>query len=610
MSSPNAISSLSNAIGGAGADSDPMHLAACAAAASAAPSQIDVLEARLAALKREAKIAELEAQLATIKGGGASAPPAASSAVGLVIPTKGVAAPPINLTLMLDISGSMGIAAGEGEQKVFSRLDLARRAALLAAYMMREGDTLTIITFSTDAEIFLPPTPMTAANKERVKTLLTSLGPGGSTNLSAGLRKAFTIPDAHILILTDGEADAGQTVGVLSEVIRTANYRGTLSTVGFTYASKSDILSTLAALGRGSFGFVSSSDMLMTVILNWISRHLANEPIQAPSAAVGAYIAVLKAAYGHAMRGDYRAARDAIEAFRVTLPAGSIFLKDIEGEVGLAMSGEEPFRKWGCHHFLALISSHEQQHCGNFKDPSVQPYITPRFKAIQEEGVRVFEALPPLVGSHAVSAAHAAATALSGYAASAVYLNPYGGCFGKDAYVTRKLPGEAAWEVVSFEELQPGDEILSGSGHAVVHKIIEYHVPFGSMEMTLVNKAFHITPWHPLLYGGIWSSPAKIGEFSTHVIPMEKVYNLLLVDTHTVLVRGKEVAGPMICCTLAHGLTGPVIEHPYFGTDAVVKDLMAHPTWQTDRVIYTNPEWIVDPKTGLVNATVDNGLKN
>lgn len=595
MSSSNAISSLSNAISGAGdppVDSDPLPLAACAAAASAAPPSKAALEARLASLQREAEIASLKAQLAALEGGGAAsaAPPAAPSAVVAAVPTKAMAASTTSITLVIDISGSMN-TAGEGEQNVFSRLDLARRAALLAAYMMREGDTLTIIIFGSDAQVLLPPTQMTAANKERTRTLLDSLRPGGSTNLLAGLRKAFTVASgANILVLTDGEADNSSFE--LQAEIRRADYHGTLSTVGFTYASRSDVLSTLAALGRGSFGFVSSSDMLMTVILNWTSRHLANEPIQAPSADVSAYIAVLKTAYSHATRGDYRAARDAIEAFRVTLPATSIFLEDIGGEVGLAVSSATTFQKWGSHHLLALISSHEQQHCGNFKDPSVQPYITPRFKAIQEEGVRVFEALPPLVGSHAVSAAHAAATALSGYAASAVYYNSSGGCFHGNTPITL-----ADGSTLPIRDLRRGMEVMTPTGPTTVKYAIKYCVPSGSMDMTQVNDTLMITPYHPIQKDGAWVFPHD--HFPTSSVALDAVYNLVLDTKHHVLV------GDVVCCTLGHGEKGPVIEHPYFGTDAVVKDLEEHLTPGDDLIVYLNPYWVIDSDTGLICKTVD-----
>jgi hypothetical protein len=52
-------------------------------------------------------------------------------------------------------------------------------------------------------------------------------------------------------------------------------------------------------------------------------------------------------------------------------------------------------------------------------------------------------------------------------------------------------------------------------------------------------------------------------------------------------------------------MKGLVIEHPYFGTDAVVRDLMKRPTWESGIIVYQNPRWITDLATGLVCETVD-----
>jgi hypothetical protein len=490
----------------------------------------------------------------------------------------------------------MVIAAGEGEQKVFSRLDLARHAALLVVYMMGMSDTLAIVTFSANAQVLLPPTKMTAGNKERAKELLQSLRPDSSTNLKAGLRKAFTtvalIPDANILVLTDGEADTGKDLGMLSDEIP-KDYRGTLSTVGFTYASKSDILYGLATAGRGSFGFVSSSDMLMTVILNWISRQLANEAPAPPSKMILDYITVLRKAYDLGNTGSYRDAQTAINVFGKNLPAGSVLREDIKGDVSLAVSKEDTFRKWGCHHYLALISSHENGHCGNFKDPSVQSYATSRFKAIQKKGITVFEDdLPPLKGSLAVSEAARDASALSGHAASAAFYDPRGGCFHGDSRITL-IDGS----VRPIHEIRSGMVVMTREGPATVVTAIKYCVPSGSMEMTKVNDELIITPWHPIIKDGEWVFPYD--HYSTSLMPVSAVYNLALNTAHHVLVGG------VVCCTLGHGLKGPVIEHSYFGTDAVLKDLQSHPMYNTDLVIYQNPLWVTDPTTGVVIKTID-----
>lgn len=47
----------------------------------------------------------------------------------------------------------------------------------------------------------------------------------------------------------------------------------------------------------------------------------------------------------------------------------------------------------------------------------------------------------------------------------------------------------------------------------------------------------------------------------------EAIYNFVLDKNHTIIINGE------VCCTLGHYFKGEVIEHPYFGTDLVIKDL-------------------------------------
>ena len=58
------------------------------------------------------------------------------------------------------------------------------------------------------------------------------------------------------------------------------------------------------------------------------------------------------------------------------------------------------------------------------------------------------------------------------------------------------------------------------------------------------------------------------------------VYNFLLEGgCASVLVGG------VPCAALAHGLELPVVAHPYWGTQAVVRDLMRREGWESGRVV-------------------------
>lgn len=52
------------------------------------------------------------------------------------------------------------------------------------------------------------------------------------------------------------------------------------------------------------------------------------------------------------------------------------------------------------------------------------------------------------------------------------------------------------------------------------------------------------------------------------------VYNFVLSQGHTVEINGT------VCATLGHGFKGQNIEHPYFGSQMVVDDLMRDKGWK------------------------------
>merc|ERR1740117_2764884 len=67
---------------------------------------------------------------------------------------------------------------------------------------------------------------------------------------------------------------------------------------------------------------------------------------------------------------------------------------DIAGRVTKAVTGEDRFNRWGKHYLRALSRAHQLQVCTNFMDRGVQVYGGTLFKAVRQEGDRVFVSLP------------------------------------------------------------------------------------------------------------------------------------------------------------------------------------------------------------------------
>src|SRR5688572_22439580 len=143
---------------------------------------------------------------------------AASYALVKLIPS-GLGAPkamPLNLALVLDVSGSMYEEDGTG----ISRLKRIQDAAASAISKLKPEDTLCIVAFAHNALVLLTPTPL--AEKDKIEDVIRKVDmydvdPGG-TSMNDGMRLALdeverlAAPDrlSQVLVLTDGET-SGET---------------------------------------------------------------------------------------------------------------------------------------------------------------------------------------------------------------------------------------------------------------------------------------------------------------------------------------------------------------------------------------------------------------
>jgi Ca-activated chloride channel family protein len=175
------------------------------------------------------------------------------STVGVLLRCEGKApaahaAPPANLTLVLDTSGSM---AG-------TRLAHVREAALALARGLRAVDRLAVVTFANSARVLSDGVDLDATALEG---LLAGLRADGGTNLSAGwiegLRQARAAhrPGAasRMVLLTDGEVNLGLTdPGTLACWAAASRTQGILtSCVGVGGQFQEHLLAALAHEGGG-----------------------------------------------------------------------------------------------------------------------------------------------------------------------------------------------------------------------------------------------------------------------------------------------------------------------------------------------------------------------
>jgi Ca-activated chloride channel family protein len=163
---------------------------------------------------------------------------------------------PLNLTFLVDVSGSMGSA---------DKLDLAKKAMNLAIDRLRPQDTLAVTYYAEGAGTTLQPTP--GDQKLKMRCAVASLRASGGTAGATGMTNAYDQAQAsfardkvnRILMFTDGDFNVGVTDDKRLEDY-VADKRGTgvyLSVYGFGRGNYQDArMQTIAQAGNGVAAYV------------------------------------------------------------------------------------------------------------------------------------------------------------------------------------------------------------------------------------------------------------------------------------------------------------------------------------------------------------------
>ena len=211
--------------------------------------------------------AGLDRSLAWEEGGSVRYVVAELSASGST--AERIDAPALNLSLAIDISGSM-----EGD-----KIEAAKRAALAVAEALGARDRLSIIAFNGMAQMCLDTRPMDEAGRMAAAAAIHALHSDGGTNLFDGwlmaaervaLAMAQSPQASHrVLLLSDGQTNQGETdrteiarhVGALLE-------RGVVtSALGIGDGYDEELLGAVAEAGGGNLHDAAEANEIGTVAL-------------------------------------------------------------------------------------------------------------------------------------------------------------------------------------------------------------------------------------------------------------------------------------------------------------------------------------------------------
>jgi Ca-activated chloride channel family protein len=191
---------------------------------------------------------------------------AASYALIKLIPAGGGAGGslPLNLALVLDVSGSMYEEDGTGR----SRLARIQEAALSAVEKLKPTDHLAIVAFAHDCQVVLPSTPL--SQKETILDVIHRIDrydvdPGG-TAMDQGIAAGLAEVEKHhgpgrlsqLVILTDGETSGEHACRDLARDAGAKKIRFDVIGVGLEWNQA--LIKDLAKLSEGDWGYIDVND--------------------------------------------------------------------------------------------------------------------------------------------------------------------------------------------------------------------------------------------------------------------------------------------------------------------------------------------------------------
>ncbi|MDP3985247.1 MAG: VWA domain-containing protein [bacterium] len=189
---------------------------------------------------------------------------------------------PIDVVLVLDVSTSMSEAATDEEDSP-SKLRLMQEAALAFGNQLQNGDRVSVVRYSDDAQVILPLTALTAQSRDELQRVLKGLRVIGGTNLVGGTLRGLGVlgectADAErtcrVILFTDGlptigvtkHADVVTTIQACAHTpITTIGFGAKVVANGVGYGGYDpELLTAIARMSGGNFYHAKDRDGILT----------------------------------------------------------------------------------------------------------------------------------------------------------------------------------------------------------------------------------------------------------------------------------------------------------------------------------------------------------
>lgn len=207
---------------------------------------------------------------------------------------------PLNISICIDVSGSMGSQIGNHlinhfqNNSIFganpnketpikntstkNKMELAKDAAIKAVELMKDGDIVSIVTFSDQIRTVVDPIEINTSNKNLIINNIKSINCGGMTNLYDGwLKSCEHIANNldknkvnRVLLISDGDITAGirDNNKIFIGVEKVSSQGISTSTFGVGNDFAEDLMIGMSNSGDGNSYYVEKNEDLEEFFLN------------------------------------------------------------------------------------------------------------------------------------------------------------------------------------------------------------------------------------------------------------------------------------------------------------------------------------------------------
>ena len=242
------------------------------------------------------------------------------------------------------------------------------------------------------------------------------------------------------------------------------------------------------------------------------------------------------------------------------------------GQISKAIS-KQYFGTWGRCYLSSFLRFHLFEQCGNFKDQTLQYYAGYIFSVYRKIGNSLFINIPPPKQNIIYNNSNNNNNSLNMHH----FMNRHGGCFNGEALVLL-----ANGQTKCVKDLKKNDKLINNS---IVQCVIEQKCNKKNYMCNINGILF--TPYHPININNKWHFPIDLVE--KQIVFINSWFNLILKDEFNKKFEIEFYNG-VKAIALGHNRNeNKILEHPYFGTNAVLMDL-----YERDPVGFENGYIFID----------------